>query len=199
MTRGGGVRCWWLSLVPEEPGQGAGEGHPRACMRLGVGGRRCITTLSFDWSAFATATLPCPYPPPYARSQIGFLPHAAHLRPLLEEHNDSGGVRVHVRVRSDPDGVARGQDRGGGKRSTKNGQIPVAVTVQATPSFIHLVHACLEAADLAPLPGTGLCAPPRMPPWCVALKPRTPLGALLRTYCSCRRGEGPIHTNMPRC
>ena len=37
MTQGGGG-SWWLSLVPE-PGQGAGEGHPRACMRLSVGGR----------------------------------------------------------------------------------------------------------------------------------------------------------------
>ena len=195
MTRGRGGRCWWL-----RPG---GRGRAPTCMYAArCGGEEMHHDPLFDWSAFATATLPCPPPPPrppYARSQIGFLPHAAHLRPLLEEHNDSGGVRVHVRVRSDPDGVARGQDRGGGKRSTKNGQIPVAVTVQATPSFIHLVHACLEAADLAPLPGTGLCAPPRMPPWCVALKPRTPLGALLRTYCSCRRGEGPIHTNMPRC
>ena len=185
-------------LVAQARGQGKGT-HVHVCGSV-WGGRRCITTLSL--TGLHLQLRPCPAPPPRppnARSQIGFLPHAAHLRPLLEEHNDSGGVRVHVRVRSDPDGVARGQDRGGGKRSTKNGQIPVAVTVQATPSFIHLVHACLEAADLAPLPGTGLCAPPRMPPWCVALKPRTPLGALLRTYCSCRRGEGPIHTNMPRC
>ena len=187
-------------LVAQARGQGKGT-HVHVCGSV-WGGRRCITTLSLTGLHLQLRpcpALPPPPRPPNARSQIGFLPHAAHLRPLLEEHNDSGGVRVHVRVRSDPDGVARGQDRGGGKRSTKNGQIPVAVTVQATPSFIHLVHACLEAADLAPLPGTGLCAPPRMPPWCVALKPRTPLGALLRTYCSCRRGEGPIHTNMPRC
>ena len=66
---GGGVRCWWLSLVPE-PGQGAGEGHPRACMRLGVGGRRCITTQSL--TGLHLQLRPCPaLPPPHAHPTPG--------------------------------------------------------------------------------------------------------------------------------